>query len=177
MIVRKKNFSANTHCPHPLVTILEHFAKATKRITLNIHKCLMVGAFRSVLNLNPREEILHALLRPHSNTCAREDWQSPPLACASKSYWSPPQNISSRTNISQPQSVSGPITATQRHRVQPDRAATSTDMNLSEQRISADNIARCPPLQTPNCLLLKIANPDRAIDLFALLNPVISFLL
>lgn len=62
-----------------------------------------------------------------------------------------PENISSRTNISQPQSVSGPITATQRLRVQPDRAATSTDRNLSEPRISADNIASGSPLQ-PWCL-------------------------
>lgn len=103
---------------------------------------------------------------------------SPPFACASNSYWSPPQNISSRSNISQPQSVSGPITATQRHRVQPDRAATSADMNLSEPRISTDNIARRPRCrEPPNCLALKTANPDREIDLFALLDQVLPFFL
>lgn len=66
-----------------------------------------------------------------------------PLACAN-SYRSPPQNISLWRSINQPQSVSGPITATQRLRGQPDRAATSMDMYLSKQRISADNIAWYP---------------------------------
>lgn len=52
-----------------------------------------------------------------------------------------PKTFPLEQNLSQPQSVSGPITAAQRLRVQPERAATSADTNLSKPRISAALIA------------------------------------
>lgn len=38
-----------------------------------------------------------------------------------------------------------------------------------------DNIAWYPAADTPNCLVLKFANPDLEIDLLALSDPVLSF--
>lgn len=99
------------------------------------------------------------LLCPHSNPRVTPA-DSPSFT---RQYRSPRP----KTRISQPQSASGPITAGHRLRVQPDRAATSTNMKRSEARVSsAANIAPCAcalqtaALQTALCQsLLALSSP------------------
>lgn len=120
-----------------------------------LNKCPTVSrCFWSVFEYKSERKkslCLHVFLCPHSSR----------LPVLAKIGICPPLRVIliSGTNISQPQSVSGPITATQRNRAQPDRAATSMGMDLSKPRMSADNIAWCPRCvdpQTAWCLKLQI---------------------
>lgn len=132
---------------------------------------------RSVLNLNPREKIPNVFLRPRSNTCAREDWQSSPSSHAPAAHIDllPKTFPLGQTSVSpSPCPVqSQPPKGTVCSPTELQHPRTRTSANSASPQITSLCI---PPLQgLQTCLALKIANPDREIDLFALLNPVISF--